>query len=131
MYEPSQFQINETWIAFKLNDDPVSTIADGDFNVLALMDAASCFILGTEFVSANSTEPSQLESKRLLKAGHSHKQQYPKMIFIPTNQPASILSTEADLQGIAVVRVPEEELLVFIGEARQGFQEHVRRGKIQ
>lgn len=131
MYEPSQFQINETWIAFKLNDAPVSTIADSDFNVLALMDAASCFILGTEFVSANSTESSQLESKRLLKAGLSHKQQYPKTLFIPTNQPASILSAEADRQGIAVVRVPEEELLVFIGEVRQGFQEHVREGKSQ
>ncbi len=61
MYNPSQFQINEAWIAFKLNDAPVSTSADGDFNVLALMDAASCFILGTEFVRANSKEPSQLE----------------------------------------------------------------------
>jgi len=74
------------------------------------MDAASCFILGTEFVSANSTEPSQQESRRLLKAGYSHKQQYPKMIFIPTNQPAGTLSAEAERQGIAVVRVPEAEL---------------------
>lgn len=131
MYEPSQFQINETWIVFKLNDVPVSTIADGDFNVFALMDAASCFILGTGFISANSTEPSQQESMRLLKAGYSHKQQYPKMMFIPTNQPASILCTEADLQGIAVVRVKEEELLVFIDEARQGFLEHISGGMIQ
>ena len=131
MYEPNQFQVNETWIAFKLNNAPVSTNADGDFNVLALMDAASCFILGTEFVHAESLEPSQLESRRLLEAGQSHKQQYPKRIFIPTNQVASILSTEAELQGITVVRIPEEQLLVFIGEARQGFQEHVSGGKIQ
>ena len=74
MFESSQFQVNETWIAFKLNDAPVSTDADGDFNILALMDAASCFILGMEFVHTDSSEPSQLESKRLLKAGHSHKQ---------------------------------------------------------
>jgi len=129
--EPSQFQVNETWITFKLNDAPVSTDADGDFNIIALMDAASCFILGTEFVNTNSSEPSQLESKRLLKAGQSHKQQYPKTIYIPTNQAASILSTEAELHGITVVRVPEDQLLAFIGEARQGFQEHVSGGKIQ
>ena len=84
MYEPSQFQVNEAWITFKLNDAPVSTNADGDFNVLALMDAASCFILGTEFVSVASPEPSQLESKRLLETGQSHKQQYPKTIYIPS-----------------------------------------------
>jgi len=131
VYEPSQFQVNEAWIAFKLNDAPVSTNADGDFNVLALMDAASCFILGTEFVSVDLPEPSQLESKRLLKTGQSHKQQYPKTIFIPTNQTASILSTEAELQGITVVRVQEEQLLVFISEARQGFQEHVSGGRMQ
>lgn len=131
MYEPSQFQVNDTWIAFKLNNAPVSTDADGDFNVLALMDAASCFIMGMEFYHAGSLEPSQLESKRLLKAGKSHKQQYPKTIFIPTNQVASILSKEAELQGITVVRVHEEQLVVFIGEARQGFQEHVSGGRIQ
>ncbi len=131
MFKPNQFQVNETWIAFKLNDAPVSTDADGDFNILALMDAASCFILGTELVRTDSSEPSQLESKRLLKAGKSHKQQYPKSIYIPTNQAASILSTESELQGITVVRIPEEQLLVFIGEARQGFQEHVNGGKIQ
>jgi hypothetical protein len=131
MFEPSQFQVNETWIAFKLNDAPVSTDADGDFNVLALMDAASCFILGTEFVRADLSEPSQMESKRLLKGGQTHKQQYPKTLIIPTNQAADILCTEAKLLGISVVRVPEDQLLVFISEARQGFQEHVSGGKVQ
>lgn len=125
MYEPSQFQINETWIVFKLNEYPVSTIEDGDYNVFALMDAASCFILGIEFVSVNLTELSQPESKSLLKAGYSHKEQYPKMIFIPTNQSAGIFSKEVELQDIIVVRIPEEELLVFIGEARQALQEYL------
>ena len=131
MLEPSQFQVNEAWIAFRLNESPVSTEADGDFNVLALMDAASCYMLGTEFIRIESSEPSQLESIRLLKGGQSHKQKYPKSLFIPTNQEAGILSTEAERHGINVVRIPEEQLLVFIGEARQGFQEHVSGGKVQ
>ena len=131
MLEPSQFQVNEAWIAFRLNEAPVSTEADGDFNVLALMDAASCYILGTEFIRIESSEPSQLESIRLLKGGQSHKQKYPKTLFIPTNQEAGILSAEAERHGINVVRIPEEQLLVFIGEARQGFQEHVSGGKVQ
>ena len=131
MLEPSQFQVNEAWIAFRLNDAPVSTEADGDFNVLALMDAASCYMLGTEFIRTESSEPSQLESIRLLKGGQSHKQQYPGSLFIPTNQQAGILCAEAERHGIKVVRIPEEQLLVFIGEARQGFQEHVSGGKVQ
>ena len=131
MFEPSQFQVNEAWIAFRLNDAPVSTEADGDFNVFALMDAASCYILGTVFIRTDSSEPSQLESARLLKSGQSHQQQYPKSLFIPTNLAAGILSTEAERHGITVSCVPEDQLLVFITEARQGFQEHVSGSKVQ
>ncbi len=131
MFEPSQFQVNEAWIAFRLNDAPVTTESDGDFNVLALMDAASCYMLGTEFIRTGSSEPSQLESIRLLKGGQSHKQQYPKSLIIPTNLEAGILSTEAERHGINVIRIPEKQLLMFIGEARQGFQEHVSGGKVQ
>jgi hypothetical protein len=131
LLKPSNFKVNEAWIAFKLNDAPVYTEADGDFNVIALMDAASCFILSTEFVHANSAEPSKLESKRLLKGGQSHKQCFPKKLFIPADQAAGILSIEAEQNGIAVVRVPEQELVVFIGEARQGFQEHISGARVQ
>jgi hypothetical protein len=45
MLHPSQFKINEAWIAFRLNGAPIRTERDGDFNCIALMDAASCFIL--------------------------------------------------------------------------------------
>lgn len=123
--EPGQFQVNEAWIAFKLNDTPVATEADGDFDVFALMDAASCYILGTEFVRADSAEPSQLESKRLLKVGKSHKNVFPKTLFIPDDQAADFLSLEAGRHGIGVVRVPQEQILVFIGEAQEGFREHM------
>ena len=131
MFDPRQFQIDEAWIAFKLNDAPILTEADGDFNVLALMDAASCFILGTEFFPADSMEPSELESKRLLKGGYSKHQQWPETLLISTNLAAAILCIEAKRHGIAVVQVSEEQLLVCIGDAREGFQEHVSRGATQ
>jgi len=131
IFHPSQFQVNEAWIVFKLNDAPVITEVDGDFNVFALMDAASCMILGTEFVRAGSAEPSQLESKRLLIGGYSHKQQYPMKLFIPTHQAADLLSAEAERNKIHVDRVPEDQLLIFISEAREGFQQHVSGGRCQ
>jgi hypothetical protein len=129
--EPSQFQVNEAWIAFQLNNIPVLTEEDGDFDVIAIMDAASGYILATEFVPVGSAEPSQLESKRLLKSGQSQKNLFPKTLYIPDNQVAEKLSLEAEHCGIAVFRVPEEQLLVFISEARDGFQEHVSRGGTQ
>ena len=131
MLHPNGFEVNEAWIVFKLNDAPISTETDGDFNVIALMDAASCFILGTEFVSVTSAEPSEMEAKRLLKCGKSHKKQLPETLYIPENQVADVLCTEAERDGIKVVRVPEEQLLVFIGEAREGLKEHIGGGSVQ
>ena len=108
---------------FKLNDAPICTASDGDFNLIVLMDAASCFILSSALVPTHSAEPSKMEAKRLLKEGQAHKQQWPKTLFIPNDQPAALLSAEAERHGIAVVQVPEDQLLVFIGEAREGFRE--------
>ena len=131
MLHPSQFQVNEAWIAFQLNDEPIRTQQDGSFNCVALMDAASCFILGSEFVPIDELEPSQLDARRLLKEGWKHKKQLPATLFVPRGQFETALPAEAKRQGISVVSVLESELLVFIGEARHGFRQHVKGGSRQ
>jgi len=123
MLHPSQFEVNEAWIAFRLNHAPVRTVRDGDFNCIALMDAASCFILCFEFAAADATQLSQMQSRRLLEKARSHKQQLPRTLFVPTEDAADLLTSEATRQGIDVVRVAESELLIFVGEAREGFAE--------
>ena len=124
MLQPNQFQINEAWIAFKINDEPIPTELEGDFNFITLMDAASCFILGSVQVAADIAEPSQMESRRLLNEGRAHKMQFPRILFLPTELPAQFLAAEAERVGIDVVRVEEYQLLVFIDEARKAFREH-------
>ncbi len=131
MLHPNQFQVNEAWIMFKINDTPIPTDRDGDFNLFALMDAASCFILSSLTVSAKAEQPTALESKELLKKGWAHKQELPKTLFIPTHQAANALQIEAESQGITVARVPEDQLILFIGEAKTGFKERFGRGGMQ
>ena len=123
---PKQFQVNEAWIAFQLNKVPVHTEQDGSFNCFALMDAASCFILGAEMVPVHEPEPTQLQAKRMFKAGWAHHKQLPVTLFVPKGQFKKILPAEAKRHGISVVPVPESQLLVFIGEARRGYTEHIR-----
>lgn len=127
MLHPNQFEVNEAWIAFKLNDAPIRTVQDGAFNCIGLMDAASCFILGTEFFGVTESEPSPMEVRRLLQVAKKHKKALPATLFVPTGQFQTALPAEAKRQGIAVVRVDESELLVFIGEAQQGFKERFER----
>jgi hypothetical protein len=123
MLHPNQFEVNEAWILFRLNGAPIRTEQDGDFNCLALMDAASCFILGSEMIPVAAKEPKRAEFRRLLKNAQRHKQQLPKTLFIPLEGVADLATREATARDIEVVRVSEAELLVFIGEARQGFAE--------
>ena len=123
MLHPKQFEVNETWIAFRLNNAPIRTERDGDFNCIALMDAASCFILSSKFIPAAATEPTRAQFRRLLKDAKRHKQQLPRTLFVPHEDLADRMALEATQQSIEVVRVPESELLVFIGEARESFAE--------
>jgi hypothetical protein len=127
MLHPKQFEVNEAWIAFRLNDAPIQTEDDGDFNCIALMDAASCFIFGTELIPVTAKEPTQLQIRRLLRDAQRHKQQLPKTLFVSRGDVSDLVTREATSQKIEVVPVPDNELLIFIGEARQGYLDWVER----
>lgn len=120
---PNQFQVNEAWIAFRLNDAPIHTRDKGDFNCVALMDAYSCFILTSIFVSIEVGHPSDVEAQQLLADGFAHKQQMPRTLFISSYLSANNLALEARNHDINIIRVPEQELMVFIADAQEGFRE--------
>jgi hypothetical protein len=128
---PTQFHVNEAWIAFKLNDAPVSTGADGDFNLVALMDAASCFIVGTALVPVGPSGPTEMEAKGLLDEAQSDNRSLPTTLFISDGHPARILAAEAQRQGITVVPVPDDQLVMFLAEARRSFRERFGGGRAQ
>ncbi|HEU5283986.1 MAG TPA: hypothetical protein VFU53_09235 [Burkholderiales bacterium] len=130
MLHPNQFTVNEAWLVFKLNETPIHTELEGDFNVIALMDAASCYILGNTFAAVGETEPSRMACRHLIKEAKAHKHQLPKTLLVPNGQFLSVLPAEAERQGIEIVRVPEDQLLVFIGEARESFKEHFGGGSV-
>ena len=69
--DPHEYNWNEAWLLFRLNDAPVCTESDGDFNVMAIMDVGTGLILGMEFVGVLQEELSEFESSRLLKNPHA------------------------------------------------------------
>ena len=95
------------------------------------MDAASCLILTSSTVPASQAEPTKLEAKRLLKQAKVHKKQLPMKLSLPSEQFATLFTAEAELQGIAVLRVPGKQIEPFIGEAQKGFQEKFCGRKIR
>ena len=124
MLHPNDFEVNEAWIAFRLNTAPIRTEENGDFNCIALMDAASCFILSSDLIAVDTAGPTQLEFRHLVESAQRHNQRLPVMLFLSRGEFSDQLTREATEQGIEVVSVPENELLVFTEEARRGFAEH-------
>lgn len=130
MLHPSQFAPNEAWVFFKLNNLPVSTELDGEFDVIALMDAASLFILGSEFVSVGSSGSAAPQIHQLLEAAHSHRQAWPNKLLVPQATPVDKLVAEAESLWISVAAVSEAELSTFTREAQQGFKAHFCGGAL-
>lgn len=127
MLHPSQFEVGDAWIAFRLNDRPIVTLEDGSFNCVSIMDAASCYVFGAEMVpGAGGGDMSQLHARRLLQAALSKSERYPATMFVPEGQFQGALAAEAARKSIAVVSVPESQLLVFTGEAIAGYREHMQ-----
>jgi hypothetical protein len=123
MLHPKQFEVNEAWVLFRVNDAPITTDADGDCNVIALMDAASCYLLRLELVPIAAAEPTRAQFRRMLQDAQRHKQQLPKTLLVAREDVADLVTPEATEHSIDVVRVPENELLIFTSEARQAFWE--------
>lgn len=108
---------------FRINDAPIRTDAEGDFNAIALMDAASCYLFGLELIPVAAAEPTRAQFRRMLRDAQRRKQQLPKTLLVAREDVADLVTREASEQNIDVVRVSENELLIFTGEAREAFAE--------
>jgi hypothetical protein len=121
MLLPKHFEVNEAWIVFRVNHAPIRIDAEGDCNAIALMDAASCFLLGVELIPVAAVEPTRGQFSRMLQHAQRQKQQLPKTLFVAREDVADLVTRVAAERNIDVVRVPEHQLLVFTSEAREAF----------
>lgn len=130
MVHPSDYSPNQAWILFKLSHVPVSTELEGEFDVFALMDAASQYILGTEFVPAGLLADANTQIRSLLNTAHSQVSAWPEKLLISEATSVENLVSEAGSSGVSVEAVSEAELSKFTDEARQGFKAHFGGGEL-
>ena len=129
MLHPNQFKVNDAWVAFGLNDVPVPTREDGELRFVALMDAASCFLLAAVPSSFASPLSREEEARELFRQAWVHKEISPRQLFVVEEERYAILEMVATEIGISIMCVPSKELAVFIKEAKVGFAEHFGLGK--
>ena len=122
---PTDYAENEAWILFRLNEVPIRTEQDGDFDALALMDVATGIIVGMDMVSASSEEITEIEARRLLKAGDAQVGFLPCQIYVAAEAHTAQFSATARAMGATVEAVPGDAFSEITEEARVGFTKHV------
>ena len=129
--EPSDFAHNEAWLLFQLNEAPVMTEADGNFNAMAIMEVATGMIFGMELVQVSLPGLPEFLSRKLLADAEGQSGSRPQKLFIASEYDADDLVKVAKSMGIEVERVPAIDLSGITQEAREGFAAHVSGGRAQ
>ncbi len=127
MRHPRDYAVNEAWIVFRLNDAPVRTEQDGDFHVVCLMDAASCFILGNEFVPTTASGVPATVAEALIDKGSGVANVLPRKLLLSSALGTARFARLAKRAGIELERVPDKDMRAFVSEARRSFQEWTAR----
>lgn len=125
MIDPSTYSGNEAWVLFRLNEAPIRTEADGDFNAMAIMEVSTGMIFGMEMVPVESAEIVQIHARRLLESAASNAGGRPSILLIASEDQASQISAAAETMDIEVKRVPGKYFSELTKEAREGFTRHV------
>ncbi len=128
MLQPNSFDVNETWVFFQLSNVPIRTQHDGDFDVYALMDAASGFILSMVFVKVRAPDMPLRDVKKILNDARAHKEALPVRLLMPVELTMTTFQEEAQRRGIKLQRVPSAALAELIEDAQEGYAEQFGDG---
>jgi len=129
--DPHEYGQNEAWLLFRLNDAPVRTESDGDFNVMAIMDVGTGLILGMEFDGVLEEELSEFASRKLLASAESEAGGRPQRFFVDSEQKVAQLIAAASAMGLEVIPESASNLNPMTQEAREGFAAHVSGARRQ
>lgn len=97
-----------------MNEAPLKTEQDGDFNVACLMDAASCYILGSEFVAAGASEVPAPVAESLIETGRAAANGLPRKLLLSSALGAEQFAKLAERAGTEVERVPDKDLRALV-----------------
>lgn len=125
---PQDFRVNETWLAFRVNQRPLE--AEGQaHDIYVLQDAASMFIFGTLLAPSDAEAPSQREARELLEKAWAHRQEWPEELVLPGKPSGENGFVRAAVAaGIAVRTLPEVSLSFYIKDVQSAFEEYFRKG---
>jgi hypothetical protein len=121
---PREFEVNQTWLAFRMNRLPV-LVAGEELDIFVLQDAASMFIFGSAFASPGADCPPRKEVTGVFEQAWSRMQQWPQELVLPGRLfSKNTFAAVARSHGIAVRSVAEARMSFYITDVQSSFEEH-------
>jgi len=121
MLTPDQFRVNEVWIALRVNEKFLF-VKDEPYDIYALMDAASAYVLGHVLSRVVDEAPHEKDVEALFRKAWEVKNQWAKQLIVTENSTAEdVFRTQAEKNGLSVRIVPLSELEPIIGPLKESF----------
>jgi len=121
MLAPDQFNINESWIAVRVNEDFL-LVQDEPYDVYVLMDAASCYVFGHVLSRVVDEAPASKDVEDLFKEAWRGKNQWAQKLIITENSAANdVFRREAEKNGLSIEIVSLSDLEPIVGPLKQLF----------
>lgn len=121
MITPDQFEVNEAWIAIRVNEEFIF-VKDDPYDIYVLMDAASAYVFGFVLSSVVDESLDSKEVGNLFRQAWGTKQEWAKTLIVPENMNlADAFISEGKKNGLEIMRVPASSMDPIVGPLKESF----------
>ena len=125
--QPHDFQVNRTWLAYRINQAPM-LVEGQEIDLYLLQDAGSMFIFGNVFAAHGAEYPKADEVEDLLLSAHSRKNEWPAELLLPgVQRPDNSFIKVAKKHGVKVRTVPESQMSFYIKDTQEAYEDFMSR----
>ena len=118
---PDDFEVNEAWIAVRVNDS-YFFVQKEPYDVYVLMDAASTYVFGHLLSSVRDKAPPIMDVEALFRNAWNVKRQWPEKLIVPEDDTAeNVFRMQAEKNRLLFETVPLSELALIIGPLKEMF----------
>ena len=121
MFTPDQFEVNDAWIAVRINEEFLF-VKEDPYDMFVLMDAASAYVLGFVFSKVVDEVPTVKDVEDLFKTAWGAKRHWAKKLIVTDDSVASkVFIQEAEKNGIPFDIVSTSDLSPIIDPLKESF----------
>lgn len=126
---PRDFEVNGTWLAFRINQAPV-VAGDDAVDIFVLQDAASMLIFGNAFAPHGDESPAADDVAALMQQAWSRSHAWPgEIVLAGKPSPSNAFVRVAKRNGIPIRTVAESAMSFYIKDVQTSFEEFLALGR--